>query len=150
VSDGFWDDIDDLDDDALLALLSEAASSTDPVPDEVIAFAKMAPSIIGLDVGLATLIDESELSAAGGLRHGGGARRYRFDLDGTIVRVDLLGDLVLGEYDAAGWEAEVVYTAGREPAPTAELMFEFEPRQNRFALSFTSGQRCLATEWLRA
>lgn len=147
---GGFEVLDSYDDEQLLSVLRSVAATLDPVPDAVTAFAKRAPLMIDLDVALAELIEESELAAAGSLRHGDGTHRYRFSLDGDTVSVDVLSDVVLGEFDAPGWSAEVIYPDGRAALLTDQQMFEFEARQPRFALMFTSGGRRLATEWLRA
>jgi len=147
---GSYEELDRYDDEQLLDMLRSVAAVEDPVPDAVTAFARRAPQLIDLDVALAELLEESELSAAAGLRHGDGTHRYRFSLDGDSVSVDVLPDVVLGEFDAPGWSAEVVYPDGAVALVIDQQMFEFEARQPRFALMFTSGGRRLATEWLRA
>lgn len=138
------------DEDALLDLLRGVANLEDPVPAAVTLFAHKAPSLIGLDCELAQLLDESDLALVGGLRGTDDTRHYRFSLDEGTVQVDVLHGLVLGEFDEPGWDADVIYTDGQVAASVDDLMFEFQPRQSRFALKFRRGARELATEWLRA
>lgn len=101
-----WDDlgkIDDLDDDALMALLDEAVKEADAVPDRRREAARAAFTWRSVDDELAELLHDSALDAGAAVRSSAGApRSLAFGRSGLTLEVEVDGDQVLGEVIATG------------------------------------------------
>lgn len=120
-----WDDlgkIDDLDDDALMALLDEAVKEADAVPDRRREAARAAFTWRSVDDELAELLHDSALDAGAAVRSSAGApRSLAFGRSGLTLEVEVDGDQVLGEViatgDAASAEGPASVTLQRPDTP---------------------------------
>lgn len=99
-----WDDLGNLDDDALMALLEEAVKEADAVPDRRRGAARAAFTWRSVDEELAELLHDSALDAGAAVRSGGdaGPRSLAFGRSGLTLEVEVDGDQVLGEVIATG------------------------------------------------
>lgn len=102
-----WDDLDELDDDALMALLGEAVKEADAVPDRRREAARAAFTWRSVDDELAELLHDSALDAGAAVRSSAGApRSLAFGRSGLTLEVEVDGDQVLGEVIASGAAVE--------------------------------------------
>lgn len=100
-----WDDLDALDDDALMALLDEAVTEADAVPDRRREAARAAFTWRSVDDELAELLHDSALDAGAAVRSssgGPGPRSLAFGRSGLTLEVEVDGDQLLGEVIAVG------------------------------------------------
>ena len=99
-----WDDLDKLDDEALMALLGEAVKEADAVPDRRRDAARAAFTWRSVDDELAELLHDSALDAGAAVRSGGaaGPRSLAFGRSGLTLEVEVDGDQLLGEVIATG------------------------------------------------
>ncbi len=98
-----WDDVGNLDDDALMALLDEAVKEADAVPDRRREAARAAFTWRSVDDELAELLHDSALDAGAAVRSSaGGPRSLAFGRSGLTLEVEVDGDQVLGEVIAVG------------------------------------------------
>lgn len=103
-----WNDLDKLDDDALMALLDEAVKEADAVPDRRREAARAAFTWRSVDDELAELLHDSALDAGAAVRSGGaaGPRSLAFGRSGLTLEVEVDGDQLLGEVIATGAAAD--------------------------------------------
>ncbi len=98
-------------DDDLLRLLRAALEEADPVPPEVLAMAKAAPDLAGLDAELAELVHDSD-EALVGVRGSGSARQLDFASEAVDLVVVLSGAELTGQLVPASAVAVELVRAG--------------------------------------
>ena len=103
-----WDDLENLDDDALMALLDEAVKEADAVPDRRREAARAAFTWRSVDEELAELLHDSALDAGAAVRSASapGPRSLAFARSGLTLEIEVDGDQVLGEVIASGAATE--------------------------------------------
>lgn len=117
-----WDDLENLDDDALMALLGEAVKEADAVPDRRREAARAAFTWRSVDDELAELLHDSALDAGAAVRSSAGTpRSLAFGRSGLTLEVEVDGDQLLGEViasgDAASAEGLAAVTLQRPDTP---------------------------------
>lgn len=98
-----WDDLNGLDDDALMALLGEAVVESDAVSERRRQAARAAFTWRSVDEELAELLHDSALDAGAAVRSSAsGPRSLAFGRSGLTLEVEVDGDQLLGEVVASG------------------------------------------------
>lgn len=98
-----WDDLNGLDDDALMALLGDAVAENDAVSERRRQAARAAFTWRSVDDELAELLHDSALDAGAAVRSSAtGPRSLAFGRSGLTIEVEVDGDQLLGEVVTTG------------------------------------------------
>jgi hypothetical protein len=111
-----------LDDDALMARLTEIARRVDPVPQAVRSFATSVIALRGVDDELARLVaDSADRGRLVGARAATASRALVYELDGSQLELVIAGEHLIGWFaDRPGTNVEVVTTSGTQTTRTDE------------------------------